>query len=347
MERELSNLLTSNQKTIDFLQIAAKFGSLFVLLIGIISLTSRRFNIALSAHILPNVIGINTLIAAGFITAAGGLFLHQLNNSQTKVAWKSMGSFLLSFLTLILGLIPVAVSVFQRITADTDSTIINNLYGNNISLDFSFIFIGIALLLLPIPAGKHYMRLAHILTFLVALLSMFAIISYLYQALSFYSLFPITSMSVSSALTFSLLCLSLILAEPSRGYVKVFTRETPSSILALRLILIVLTLPTILGYLVLIGEQLGIYDPQTGLTLFVVACISLFSVSVGVNSSALQKLELENFIIKKELERKNVTLEIDAKSLASKMMTLEEEKQEAYDKLSNRNKLLDITGNSL
>lgn len=347
MERELTNLLAPNQKTIDFLRITAKIGSLIVLVIGITSLILGYFNVSLFVRILPNVIGMRPLIAVGFICASCGLLLHLTDNSESSMTGKSAGAFLLSSLTLILGFIPFLFTFFQKLIGGSSLTLLTTLYGNNISLDISFIFIGVALLLMPIPAGRHYMRLAHILTLLVALLSMFAIISYLYQALSYFSFFPLTAMSLSSALTFTLLCLSLLIANPSRGYAKVFTRNTPSSILALRLLIIILTLPATLGYLVLIGEQLRFYDPQTGLTVFVVSSISLFVIAVWINTSALQRVELENLIIKNELEKRNVTLEVDAQSLATKMMTLEEEKKEVDDKLSNRDKLLDIADNSL
>jgi len=95
------------------------------------------------------------------------------------------------------------------------------------------------------------------------------------------------------------------------------------------------------------GEQLHFYGSSTGLTLFVIGGISLLSSAVWINSSVLQKVELENLIIKNELEKKNVTLEIDEKKQATKILELEEEKQEVYDKLSNREKLLDLSANEL
>jgi hypothetical protein len=50
-------------------------------------------------------------------------------------------------------------------------------------------------------------------------------------------------------------------------------------------------------------------------------------------------LELENLIIKDQLEKKNFKLAIDAKDLAEKVLAKEEETAEAYRKLSYREKL--------
>jgi hypothetical protein len=349
MDKEIISLLAPNQKIVTLLQAIAKSGSVFVILSGFIGVLIWRFSIPLALKLFPNVDGMNPLVAAGFISAGFALFIQLINNTEEKVKWKSIASSLFSCVTLVVGLFTIASFLISTFTKYHQLLFTRNLFDSIVHLDISlsFLLVGIALLLLPIPAGKHFMRATHGLTLLAMLLSMFAVIGYLYQSLSLYSHLYFTPMPLSSAFTFTILCLSILFARPNRGFMKVLTRDTASSILSLRLTLVSLSLPAIIGYIVLQGEQLHLYDSQTRLALLVIGNISLFSVVVWLNSAALQKLELENQIIKNELERKSIKLEIDAKSLATKMLALEEEKQDAYDKLSNRKNLAEAVENTV
>lgn len=339
----MEKLLQSNNVVVSLLKNAALIGSFVTMIIGLLCLVFWQFNISLFSN-LPYVSGMNPLAAIAFMSAGGSLFFLLQRHSETIQSWVAWVALILSFVTTLIGIVSTIHSL-SGLPVELDQLFFTDrLAGNKISPDtsVSFLLIGTALLFLQFHFKKYFTRTAQLLTLLAASLSMFAVIGYMYKALSFYDAFSFAPMSISSALTFTIICLSILFARVNHGITKILTRRTPSSVMAFRLILIALTLPAILGYLSLLGEQLGFFDTQTGTSLLVIGSILWFSIIVWVNTRAIQNLELENLIIKTQLQKKNIELEIDAKQLASKALELEEEKQEAYKRLSHRDKLFNV-----
>jgi len=338
MDKEIEALLVPNQKAITLLRSVATIGSLAVAAIGILCLLGWQFNIDLFKNFFPHVVAMNPLSAVGFVCAGTALFLQLKKGSSVINTW-SVITLILICVTIFIGLTTTLPYISTIHIGLNTLLFAEKLAGNSISpnTSASFLAIGIALLFSQFPLTRYFSRIAQILTLFIAILSMFAIIGYSYQAFSFYSVAPFAPMPLSSALTFAILCLALLAAISNHGFIKILTKNTPSSLLALRLILITLTLPAILGYLLLLGEQLHFFDIQTGISLLVIGTILLFSTIVWVNTRLLQKQELENLIIKNELEKENIKLKIDSKQLAAKAMELEEKKEETYEYLMKGN----------
>jgi hypothetical protein len=246
----------------------------------------------------------NPLSSIGFISA-GAALLWQIKNRDAMNLWKYAISFILIAATIFLGSIT----------------------------NVNFLFIGIALLFSQFSQKKYFSRIAQILILLTATLSMFANIGYVYHALSLSTIIPLAPMPLSSSVTFTILCIALLSAISNHGYIKILTKNSPSSKLALRLIFTTLTLPAIIGYCILLGQQFRVFDESTAVALLVIVIMLLFSILVWINSRQLQKQELENLIIKSELEKENITLKVNAEQLAKKALELEEKKGESYEVL--------------
>ena len=83
---------------------------------------------------------------------------------------------------------------------------------------------------------------------------------------------------------------------------------------------------------------------QTEISLLVIWNIILLTSIIWVNTRSIQYIELENLLIKNELEKNNIKLGINAKELAIKTLSLEEKNREIADKLDTRDKLFKIVG---
>jgi len=330
MDQQMEVLLQSNKTVVVFLRRTAMAGSIVTVLFGLLGLLFWEINISV-------------LSAAAFVSAGAALLsLLPYHNEPPKLLI-SILALILSITTSLIGLI-ITIHLATGLNGGLDQFLFAyKLTGNQISLDtgINFFLIGTALIFLQFYYKKYFTRIAQTLTLLAAITSMFAVIGYTYKALSFYGA-AFAPMPLSSALIFSTLCLSILFARSNHGLTKILTRNIPSSKMALRLITISLTLPAIIGSLCLLGKELNLFDIQTAISLIAIGNILLFSIIIWVNTRSIQNLELENLIIKTELQKKNIQLEIDAKQLASKALELEGEKKEAYDKLSQRDKLFEV-----
>jgi hypothetical protein len=347
MDERTSSLLQPRQNVVHLLNQFAYIGSLITILIGILCLLSWQFTIFsfIQNSFSPTSV-MNPLSGIGFILSGCSLVLllqQKTQNSTSKILVISI-QILLSSLTALIGLIMI-LTFIGTIHVNLDQILFSNkLGGNRISPNSSinFFFIGTALLLLQFHTKKYFTRTAQIVTLVASIISMFAVIGYIYHALSLYKFPFLAPMPLSSALTFSIFCLSLLFARSDHGITKILTRNTPSSTFALRLIGITLTLPAILSYLLVLCEQQHLFDAPTEMALLVIGNIILLSIIIWINTRVLQHIELENLLIKNELEQKDINLEVNAKELAAKTLSLEEENREFVDKLETRDKLLDI-----
>lgn len=347
MNEKINLILQSKQNlVIQFLQFA-KIGSLITAIIGLLCLVGWQFSIPFLKNFLPFTAFMNPVSAVGFICSGCSLFILLQQNLQNGIM-KSVMHYLaltLSSITVLIGLLMI-MSFLGIIHSNLDQVLYNGkLAGNRISPNSSInhFLIGVALLCLQFHATKYFTRLSQILTLLVAIISMFAVFGYIYNALTLYKVTYLAPMPLSSAIAFSILCISLLLAKSDHGITKILTRNTSSSTLALRLIIITLIFPAALAYILLLGEQMNLFDTQTEMALLVVWNIIFLSSIIWVNTRTIQHIELENLLIKNELEDNNIKLAINAKELAAKTLSLEEKNREITDKLDVRDKLYEIT----
>ena len=348
MPEKIAIILQPRQDVVNLLHQLAIIGAVVTVLVGFLNLISWQFDVSFLEKSFPLTRNMNPLSAVVFICAGCSLFsllLEYRNQDRVMKSIMDIIQLMLSIITALIGFLMVLHFIgIAHINLD-QILYANKLAGNRISPNSSinFFFIGTALLFLQFHTKKYFIRITQILTLLVAVISMFAVIGYIYNALSLYRVTFLTPMPLSSAITFSILCVSLLLAMSDHGITKILTRNTPSSTFALRLIIITLTIPAALGYTLLIGEQLHFYNMQTEIALLIIGNIILLSSIIWINTRVLQHVELENLLIKNELEKNNIRLEINAKTLAEKTLSLEEKNREVSDKLENVDKLFEIT----
>ena len=128
----------------------------------------------------------------------------------------------------------------------------------------NFLLIGCALLLLSQENRRSYWY-AQILALLAALVSLLALIGYAYKVQVLYSIVPYTtSMALHTTLIFIVLCVGILFTRADQGLMQVVTSDRPAGFLARRLLLLAITVPLLLGWLIVQGQRKGYLPFQFG-----------------------------------------------------------------------------------
>jgi signal transduction histidine kinase len=144
-----------------------------------------------------------------------------------------------------------------------------------------FLLIGSALLLLDMRHGQMVSRR---LTYGALAIALLALVGYLYDVRSLYMITPYSSITLHTALTFTVLCVGMLCARPDRGALAVLAGQGAGSALMRRLLPAAIGVPLMLGWLRLAGERAGLYDTTFGLALFALLNIVVFATLVWHNA---------------------------------------------------------------
>jgi hypothetical protein len=209
----------------------------------------------------------------------------------------------------------------------------------NLSIDFSFLLIGLGLILSRTKFPNRF-KVIQSLVFAILIINFTVILKYLYLQLA-----P-TGTSISHApinleITLVLLCMAILLRWPARGLVGMFTTDSISSLYALKLLILNVLAIFILGFIILAGIKMGIFVLYEAIAILIASLIVLAVVFAWINIRLLYRFELERFVMKEELRVHNISLKLGNEDLAGKMMELQERNKEYVDKLSNQEKYKD------
>ena len=155
----------------------------------------------------------------------------------------------------------------------------------------NFLLIGCSLLLLN---GRRGAWLSEYPTTMALIIAGAAVMGHIYGVSSLFRIGITASMALHTALTFILLCLGILSAQPAYGIINILTNDSLSSILARRLLPAAIGIPIVVGWLVLMGESIGYFDHAFGLALFALSNIIVLSGLIWWHTRALQQMEIEH-----------------------------------------------------
>ncbi|MGN6544062.1 MAG: PAS domain S-box protein, partial [Aureliella sp.] len=161
----------------------------------------------------------------------------------------------------------------------------------------NFLFLGAALLWLDYDfrRGAHPSEL---LALFAGLIGLAPLIGYAYSVESLLGLSRNTAMAMHTALLFSLLAFGVISARPDRGLIAVINSPADGGRMARRLLPAVTVVLVGLGWLILFGQDLGLYLADFGLALYTTLSITFFSMLIWwnaryINATAIERAEAE------------------------------------------------------
>jgi PAS domain S-box-containing protein len=156
-----------------------------------------------------------------------------------------------------------------------------------------FCLLGMALLVLDVPSSSPRVHLTSVLTLPLVLVSLIAMTGYVYGVHNFYQLGPYIRIAWPTASCFLLLGIGTLMARPHRGPVKYFANARLSGLAARRLLPAVVVIPLAFGWLVVWGQQDGLFGIELGTALFAVSLVVVLGTVVWVDARALESTDRE------------------------------------------------------
>jgi signal transduction histidine kinase len=275
-------------------------------LTGLVALAGWTLKDERLKSVLPGLIDMNPLTAVCFIIAAGALWLR----SQTpSIRQQRVGTSLAALVALVGGLklssylfgfgLPIDRWLFADALGD-------NRMAPNTSL--CFLLTGGALATLDRVRARGFWP-AQVATLAVATVSLVSLVGYAYGATSLYRMASHVPMALNTAAAFGVLAIGILLARPERGVVAVIFDPGPGGVMARRLLPAVVAIPCLLGWLRVVGQQLGYYDTEFGAALMVAATVTLFVVAIGCIAAALNRSDWARTEAEQSIRRLNEELE--------------------------------------
>lgn len=156
----------------------------------------------------------------------------------------------------------------------------------------AFLFESCALLLLNYETPRQG-RPAQNLAFIAGMLAWLALLGYSYRAtpLDRASFYP--GMALHTAIAMIILSVGILSTHPDRGLMAVITSDSAGGFLARRLLPAALIVPSLLGWMRLMGEWAGYYTLSFGTSLLVSMNIIVFLVVVWRNANSLHQVDEE------------------------------------------------------
>ncbi|MBA3868071.1 MAG: PAS domain S-box protein [Anaerolineae bacterium] len=304
------------------LQMVSRVAATMVIAIGCLVITGWLFNITIFKSILPGLATMKFNTALAFVMAGIGLLVLRTQPRVTQIV---------AIVIIVLGLLTISEYLFgwnlgidQWLIHETASP--QNLYPGRISIisALSFVCVGIALLL--IHTRRYW--LAHVIILIPAFLSMLAIIGYVYNVETLYRLGSFSSTALHTAVTFVVLCISVIVVYPSNGLSKYVSANSAGGYILRRMIPAAILVPIIIGWLRWQGELQGLYDTAFGLALFTTSNIFVSAALVIWISRTLHATDVERKQGLEALYQAHDQLETRVQERTSELLMVNEAMQE-------------------
>jgi signal transduction histidine kinase len=182
-----------------------------------------------------------------------------------------------------------------------------------------FLFLGTALALSN-EKGDCQHRIAQILTLFVALIAFVAIIGYVYQIPSLQGLTAYNpKMPLFIALAFIILCCGILSLHPEQRLIDFFASSSSSNITARWLFIVAISIPLILGWLILQGQQAGYFDTAFSVALLIIEITIAFVILIFLNALLAERMENDRQRTVNALQEsdRSLSLALDAANLGS------------------------------
>jgi PAS domain S-box-containing protein len=290
----------------------SKWLAISIFAIGLLVLAGWTWNIDFFKRPVPHLTAMNPLTALNFLFAAVSFLLLAPKQSSALLlpgaAEKSRVGNVLAALVLLIGLLrmagplpglhqPVDELLFKhRLLLDMADNLPNQM---TIQSAFCFVLSGLSLLMLDRLTKMRHSPSQYIAV-LIAVLSLFSLIGYLYRVQAFHGSFTYIPMSVHTSACFLLLAIAILFAQAGEGIMKEIIGDNIGGVVGRSLFPFVVLLPILLGYLRLMAYWRGLITTEFGVAILVSSIILTFSVILWFNIRLLNRRDQ----LKYQAERK-------------------------------------------
>ncbi len=238
--------------------------------------------------------------------AAVGIFfaslsLYALRNSRQETAKSQLVlGYIFALIPLLIGLTTLIQYRFG-INFGIDELLVSDfqnsesrLFPGRISPNaaISLVLVSLGLLFINVENGVRF-RPSSFFVITLFLISKFALIGYILGDRSFYQLGPYIRILWPAALCFYFLAVGILWARPESEPVSILASEGLGGETARRLLPILISAPLVLGWLIVQGNNFGIFGLQFGFTILIIGLIVLFIVLLNSTAKKLDAIEQE------------------------------------------------------
>jgi signal transduction histidine kinase len=293
----------------------AKVASGFVVVVSCVVFTGWAVGILPLIRILPSAVAMHPLTAVVFICA--GISLWRQVGSGERITGKRDGmAQALAVVVALAGALRLCDYAFnfpfhlEEVFISKSVAALSLRQPNEMAPNtaFNFLACGLALLMLDKELRKGICPGQWVIL-PAGLIALLALIGYSYNVLSLYRMGMANPMALETAICFAALCLGFMVARPRQGVMAVLTSKTTSGVLARRLIPAAILVPWVLGALLVLGEQKGLYGREYAISVFAIASIVIFTWLIVWNAELLSRTEERLRKTRAELERSNAELQ--------------------------------------
>jgi len=132
---------------------------------------------------------------------------------------------------------------------------------------------------------------SQILFLLFFLISLMAVVGYVYNATALYKVASYSSLAMNTAIAFIVLSLGCLFADTKNGFMSVIASDGIGGRVARRVLPVSILFPVIVGWLRLKGQHAGLYDAEFGLGLGVLTFAVTFGVLIWWNALSANRAE--------------------------------------------------------
>ena len=287
----------------------SEFLSLFIVFIGFIVLFGWIFNIQ---FFLSPGLGFSTIKSnVGLIFILIGFSIWLLQNKRINKNNRRIAQ-IIAFIVVLIGFLTIMEYLFNlnlgidqilfKETVGALHTSSPNRMAFSAALD-SFLA-GIGILLMDIKTQHNY-RPNQIFAVIGGLISLLALLGYVYGVSTLYYIPQYTAIALYAALTFILVFTAIMFARPENGIMSTITSESLAGLLSRRLLPLIIILPIILGTIWKWGINSGLYDNSFSYALLVFSIIIFLSIVLWTTANSIKKIEFERNKVREDLRLSN------------------------------------------
>ena len=170
---------------------------------------------------------------------------------------------------------------------------VTSLYPGRMGLNtaIAFMLVGRAIELLSHPKKERSYWYAQVFALIAALISFQCVIGYAYKVKILSGVAPYTtSMTLTTALTFIIICVGVLWSRPEQGLMQVVISDSYGGLLARRLLFAAIAIPSVLGWFIVAGQRGGQYDTAFAISMFAIIVIVSFVVLIWQSAALIEQL---------------------------------------------------------
>lgn len=302
--------LKVNESLVSRLKTVSEYSGILVIIIGVVVLIGWAINISILKSPGSGFSTIKSNVGLAFILIGLSLWLQQskrINHNNRRIAQiLALAAALIGLLTLIEYVFSYDLGIDQLLFKEAAGAI-NTSSPNRmaISAALSLVLAGIALMSLDSKI-KSTVKPTQIFALIGGLLSLLALIGYVYGVSELYHIPQYTGIAIYAALTFALLFLGILFARPETGIMTILTSKSLGGVLARRLLPVVIILPFALGLVWQLGENANLYDHAFANALFAFSTIIFLVLFLWATIIPINRIDNQRKKVQEELRLSNI-----------------------------------------